>query len=77
MSEFDKTISEFDKTVPCIFCCTQTSMLGTKQCDNCHEILTRIKTTKLIALVRIIEEVYPDSFYVKFSLMRKSLKDIY
>ena len=37
-------------TVPCELCGTATPMLGTKRCDRCWELETRIKQDLLLAL---------------------------
>lgn len=43
-------------TVPCKFCGVSTPMLGTKQCDNCHEVAIRVRSMPDAVLERILAE---------------------
>jgi hypothetical protein len=50
---------QFPKTVPCKYCEEPTEMLGTKQCDNCWEVATRIGGLTTQTLLRILHTTRP------------------
>ena len=43
-------------TVPCKWCEEPTPMLGTKQCDSCYELSSRISSASLPVLMQILHE---------------------
>lgn len=47
-----------NETCPCKWCAKPTPMLGTKECDNCHELATRIERDPALAR-RILDTVAP------------------
>ena len=42
------------KTVPCKYCDQPTAMLGTKECDPCHEVASRLCSMPDEVLDRIL-----------------------
>jgi hypothetical protein len=44
-----------DSTVSCKWCGQETSMTGTKECDNCHELRVRIVNSPEIAKAMLSE----------------------
>jgi len=44
-------------TVPCKWCAEPTPMLGTKECDSCHEVRIRMTQMAPITMLRIIAGV--------------------
>jgi len=51
---------EGTKTVPCKWCDTPTPMLGTKECDGCWELRTRLVQSKQTILVSMLNVERPD-----------------
>ena len=43
-----------EETCPCRFCGTPTRMLGTRMCDDCYELWTRIGNKDIGVLIAII-----------------------
>lgn len=43
------------KSIPCKWCGEQTTSLGTKECDRCWELRTRIEKNKVIAAKIFVE----------------------
>jgi hypothetical protein len=51
------------ETIPCKWCNVPTPMLGTKECDNCHEIRTRAQlnvTAAVLIVDHVVDEYYSD-----------------
>ena len=60
-----------DEEIPCRLCKKPTPMLGTKLCDGCWELETRIHRDPEIA-IKILNEIRPESSTDTFwSLMQR------
>lgn len=65
------TAKSTDKLVPCQFCGTPTSKLGTQMCDNCWEIEHRVRDNPILGL-RIIAAVLEEKRYAPRSTIGDS-----
>jgi len=45
--------------VPCRYCKTPTAMLGTRECDWCHNVSVNVRTMSPVVLSKIISETMP------------------
>ena len=50
-----------DDSVECTHCKRLTRMTGTKLCDNCREVESRMRSMKVGVIESILEEVLPGS----------------
>lgn len=49
-----------EETTPCKWCSEPTRMLGTCECDNCHEIAMRVRRLNPGTLRAILEAEAPE-----------------
>jgi hypothetical protein len=53
------------ETIPCKICGVATEMMGTKLCDNCWEVLHRIREMPVEWVVRLLTEAGYASILIK------------
>jgi hypothetical protein len=55
------------KTVPCKWCTTPTPMLGTRECDHCHELYRRLEGTRSKVIMHMLHHLYTHNIFKKRS----------